>query len=512
MDEVGDGAPGDLGDHRSLWLDAIAGQVRPPLTEGLRVDVAVVGAGITGLTTALLLAREGRSVAVLDQNRIGTGTTGHSTAKITSQHGMTYARLRRTHGKDGAMTYGQANERAKEFIAGLVAAESIDCDFRRRDAYLYAASVEERAKVEQEATAAEDAGLPSEMLEEAPVPFETHGALRFRDQAEFHPQKYVNALADLVEASGGKIYENTRAVAASDGEPVTVRTGTGAAVEADHLVVATLIPFLDRGAFFARAFANRSYVLTAQIEGSPPRAMLINAGSPVRSIRSVPSDGGELLMVGGESHSTGSSEAQPERYEKLAEFARRHWNVELVKHRWSSQDYVPDDSVPYIGPINFLSKRILVATGLKKWGITGGTVAAELLRDRICDRDNPAAGLFSSTRIKPIAEASKFVSENARVPLHFFGDRVRDRADRSIEDLAPGEGGIVSAASGKVAGYRDEAGELHAVSATCTHLGCQVRWNLAERTWDCPCHGSRFDVDGDVLNGPAVRPLPPRDA
>jgi Rieske Fe-S protein len=230
----------------------------------------------------------------------------------------------------------------------------------------------------------------------------------------------------------------------------------------------------------------------------------------VRSIRSVRDGNDELLMVGGEGHSTGSSEAKPERYEKLAEFARRHWDVELIKHRWSSQDYVPDDHVPYIGPINRFSKRIHVATGLKKWGITGGTVAAELIADRIAGRDNAASGLFSSTRIKPLAEAPKFLSENARVPLHMVGDRIRDRGDRPIEDLQPGEGAIVSASSGKVAGYRDEGGELHAVSTRCTHLGCQVRWNAAERTWDCPCHASRFDVDGRVLNGPAVDPLAPR--
>ena len=500
----------DLGDHRSLWLDAPRGRSRPPLDASIEVDVAVAGGGITGLTTALLLARDGHSVAVLDQERVGTGTTGHSTAKITSQHGMTYARLRVTHGKDGARTYGEANERAKERIAGLVEAESIDCDFRRRDAYLYASSRGERRKVEREAKAAEAAGLPAGLVDEVPLPFETHGALRFANQAEFHPQKYVLALAELFEAAGGTIFEHTRATGAGDGDPVVVRTSTGGEVRAKHLVVATLMPFLDRGGFFARAFADRSYVLTARIAGPPQEGMLINAGSPVRSIRSVPDGDEELLMVGGEGHSTGSSEAQPERYEKLADFARRHWDVELVKHRWSTQDYVPDDHVPYIGPLHPLTKRIHVATGMKKWGITGGTVAAELISDRIAGRDNPAAKLFSSTRVKPLAEAPKFISENARVPFHMVGDRLRDRGDRPIEDLQPGEGAIVSAPSGKVAGYRDEAGELHAVSTRCTHLGCQVRWNGAERTWDCPCHASRFDVDGNVLNGPAVDPLAPR--
>jgi Rieske Fe-S protein len=317
----------------------------------------------------------------------------------------------------------------------------------------------------------------------------------------------VLGLADLIEREGGTIYERTRAMKARDGEPVTVETNTGGRVVAGNLVVATLMPFLDRGLFFARAFATRSYVITATYDGPLQEGMLINPGSPLRSIRSVPHGDGELLMIGGEGHSTGASEAKPERYEKLAAYARRHWDVGRIMHRWSSQDYEPDDGVPFIGPINRFSKGIYVATGLKKWGITGGTVAAELLTDRIAGRENPDAAPFSSTRIKPIAEGPKFLSENARVPFHLVGDRIRDRPTRDIEDLEPGEGAIVSKDGSKVAGYRDGAGALHAVSTRCTHLGCQVRWNAAESTWDCPCHASRFDTDGEVLNGPAVDPL-----
>jgi glycine/D-amino acid oxidase-like deaminating enzyme/nitrite reductase/ring-hydroxylating ferredoxin subunit len=506
------GPPNPLGDHRSVWLDALEPRIRPALEEGTsKADVVVAGGGITGLTTALLLAREGRSVVLLEATRIGSGSTGNSTAKITSQHGTTYARIRRTHGSDGARVYGEANERAKEWIADLVETEGIDCDFRRRDAFLYAATEDELPDVESEAEASEAAGLPATLTDDVPLPFETHGALRFTNQAEFHPQKYLNALADLFEDAGGAIHEATRAMRVQGGSTVRVHTDAGAVVEAEHLVVATLMPFLDRGLFFARAFPDRSYVITARIDGEPQDGMLINAGSPTRSIRSVVHGDEELLMIGGEGHSVGSSDSRPERFERLAEFASRHWEVERVLHRFSAQDYIPDDHVPYIGPINPLQRNVLVATGLKKWGISGGTVAAELFADRIAGRDNPAAGLFSSTRIKPIAEAPRFVSENAQVPLHLVGDRIRDRPRRDIEELEPGEGGIVSRDGSKVAGYRDDAGELHAVSTRCTHLGCQVRWNAAERTWDCPCHGSRFDVDGDVLNGPAVKPLARQD-
>jgi glycine/D-amino acid oxidase-like deaminating enzyme/nitrite reductase/ring-hydroxylating ferredoxin subunit len=438
---------------------------------------------------------------------VGTGTTGHSTAKVTSQHGITYARLRLTHGTGGARTYADANERAKEWIARVVEEERIDCDFRRRDAYLFATSWIERRLIEREAAAARGSGLPAELVDDVPLPYETKGALRFAHQAEFHPQKYLLGLAARLEELGVPIYEHTRAIAVEGGERKTVRVAGGGSIEADHVVVATLMPFLDRGVFFARAYPNRSYVITARIRGEPPQAMLINPGSPTRSIRSVPADGEELLMIGGEGHHTGASEALPDRYEALIEYARRHWDVQSVEHRWSSQDFVADDSVPYVGPVNPLDDRILIVTGLKKWGITGGTVAAELIRDRLAGRENEAASMFSSTRIDPIGEAPKFLLENSKVGLRFLGDRIRERGSRSLEDLAAGEGGIVSGPEGKVAGYRDESGALHAVSTRCTHLGCQVRWNGAERTWDCPCHGSRFTVDGDVLNGPAVDPL-----
>jgi glycine/D-amino acid oxidase-like deaminating enzyme/nitrite reductase/ring-hydroxylating ferredoxin subunit len=496
-----------LGEHRSVWLERAEGERKhyPHLGADRRADVCVIGAGITGLSTALELAERGRKVIVLDASRVGDGTTGHSTAKVTSQHGLSYARIRSTHGAEGARAYGAANEAAKERIAGWVG-EGIDCDFRRRDAWVYAASAAQRKLVERETRAAREAGLPAELLDDVPLPFETHGGMRFTDQAEFDSQRYVIGLARKLVEAGGEIFENTRAVQVNEGGGATVVTAD-ARVEADHAVLATLIPFLDRGLFFARAFGTRSYAITARTAEAPPEAMLISAGSPMRSIRSLPWQGRELLMVGGESHHVGTEKAKPERYGYLAEFARKHWDVEAIEHHWSAQDFESDDGVPYIGPLHVRSGRIHVATGMKKWGITGGTVAAGLIADRIDGGDNEWAALFSSTRVNPLAQAPKLLAENARVGVHFLADRIRDRPSRSIEELERGEGAIVSAAGKKVAGYRDEEGGLHAVSSRCTHLYCQVRWNGAEHTWDCPCHASRFSVDGEVLNGPAVRPL-----
>jgi glycine/D-amino acid oxidase-like deaminating enzyme/nitrite reductase/ring-hydroxylating ferredoxin subunit len=494
-----------LGKHLSPWLENEQRR-RPRLEEAELAEVAVVGGGIVGLTTALQLAEAGREVVLVDQGAIGSGTTGHSTAKVTSQHGIAYAPLRGRHGADAARLYGQANEGAKEEIADRAA--SIDCAFRRRDAWVYATGAADRGLVEAEARAAQEAGLPARLSDEVPLPFPTEVGLAFGDQAEFDPLRYLAGLADRLEAAGGRIYEDSRAVGLSDGTPVEVELERGS-VTAEHAVIATLIPFLDRGLFFARAFPSRSYCLTAALAGPPPDAMLISATQPTRSIRALPHGDRELLMIGGESHSTGSGDAVPERYRRLAEFADEHWEVAGFEHHWSSQDFSAADGIPYAGRLHPFTGHVWLATGMKKWGITNGTAAARVISDGILGRPNEAGSLLSSTRAS-LRAAPKLVEENAKVSLHLFGDPIRHRADRPIDDLARGEGAIVSARGDKVAGYRDEDGELHAVSSRCTHLHCQVAWNGAERTWDCPCHGSRFSVDGDVLNGPAVEPLPKR--
>lgn len=491
--------------HGSLWLEDIPPTDYPRL-EGDRVfDVAVVGGGITGLTTALLLARDGMSVGLLEQHSIGSGTTGHTTAKVTSQHHLTYSRVRMTHGRDGAATYGAAMEAAKETVASIVS-EGIDCDLRWRPAYVYATRPGERAVLETETRAAQDAGLPASMDDAVPLPFPTQGGMRFDDQVELHPYKYLLGLARELGAAGGEIFENTRATHVDESDVCTVRTEHGT-VRAKHVVVATLMPFLDRGGFFSRAYPSRSYVVTARVREDLPVGMLISTLPPLHSIRSVPFRGEELLMVLGESHPLGSPKATPDRYEQVAAFTSEHWDVLSFEHRWSAQDYSPDDGVPYIGRLHFRSRRVHIATGFKKWGMTAGTLAAMMISDAIAGRQNEWAALFSSTRIKPVAEAPRFLAENARVGVRFVMDRILAPPKRDITDLTPGEGAIVWSGGKKVAGFRDEDGHLHAVSTRCTHLGCEVAWNSAERSWDCPCHGSRFAPDGDILNGPATKPL-----
>ena len=469
--------------------------------------MAVIGGGIVGITTALLLTEAGVRVVVLEADRLVHGMTGHTTAKVTSQHGLIYDCLRSRFGLDGARTYGDANETALAWIAERVERDGIECDFRRRTAYVYAASPSERSQLESEAEAAAAAGLPARMTDTVPLPFAVHGALRFDDQAEFHVRRYLLALVDALPAGGCRIFEHTRAVEVdSHQQPAVVKTAGGRVI-ADQVVVATHYPFLDRSLAFARVHPERSYAIGCRIAGSPPDGMLISAGSPTRSVRAVPVDGEELLLVGGEGHRTGTGGDTEQRYGRLEHFAREHWDVRSIDYRWSAQDNTTIDELPYVGRLSPREDRVFMATGFAKWGMTGGTAAALLLTDLLQGHESPAASLFDPNRLTLRASAPRLVKENVKAGLRFVGDRLTKPGRRSAEDLRPGEGDIARLNGERVAAYRDEDGTLHAVSPTCTHLGCQVNFNAAERTWDCPCHGSRFAPDGRVLQGPAVHGL-----
>lgn len=494
--------------HESIWIDTGPRQPELPQLDGsAHADVAVIGGGIVGLTTALLLQEAGRKVVLLEAGRLARGVSGYTTAKVSSQHGLIYAKLTSKHGADAARTYGHANEAALAWIAERVERDGIDCDFRRQPSYAYVSSESKRQQVEDEARAAVAAGLPASLTDSTPLPYPVAAAVRFDDQAEFHPRKYLLALAERLTGAGTALYERSHAVEVdADDDVVTVKT-PGGRVTAGHAVVASHYPFLDRSLSFARVSPQRSYAIACRIAGSPPAGMHISGDSPTRSIRAIPVGDEELLMVGGEGHKTGTGGDTERRYQALEQFAREHWDVESVAYRWSSQDGSTLDGMPYVGRLTPRSDRVLMATGFAKWGITGGTAAAHVLADLLAGRESTAAKLFDPWRKTARASAVKLLEENAHVAARFVGDRLTKPGGREIDDLQPGEGDVVRHDGEKVAAYRDEHGALVAVSPRCTHLGCQVDWNRAERSWDCPCHGSRFAPDGRVLEGPAVHAL-----
>jgi len=485
----------------SLWLDSASANAYPALRDDVHVDVAVLGGGITGLTTALLLKRDGASVAVLEAAGVGSGVTGCNTGKVTALQSTILSTIRSAHGAEKTRVYAEASLAAVELVAKLSADEGIACDLERRSAFTYAADKSEIEAVEQEAEVAGAAGLGVRLVEDVDVPYPVARAACLDDQVELQPTSYVQGLAAAVEGEGSFVFEGTRALSVEAGSPCRVRT-SGATVTAGQVVDAAHYPLLDRGLYFARLEPMRSYCIAARIRSAPPRGLSISAGSTTRSLRSY----GDLLIVGGEGHETGAGEASSARYDRLEEFARRHWDVGAVTHRWSAQDPVPYDSLPVVGPYLPRSTRLFVASGFMKWGLTGGTFAAMILRDLLGGREHPWASTFEPNRLS-VRSTPKLAGMNAKVGLDFVGDRARPAQTDSKASVPRGEARVVRDGAGKTGVYRDERGGMHAVSLRCTHLGCLVRFNAAERSWDCPCHGSRFDVDGAVLEGPATEPL-----
>ena len=494
----------DAQKNTSLWLDTTGATSYPPLEPGAHFDVAVLGAGIAGLTTAHLLERQGARVAVIEADRVAAGVTAYTTAKVSSLHGTIYQTIESKFGADGARAYGDANEAAKEWMGALVNELGIDCDWRRKPAFTYAEDESDRSKVEQEVEAAQRAGLPASYTEETDLPWPVEAAVRFENQAEFHPRKYLLPIAERLS----NVFEQTRATAVASGTPNRIETTRGE-LTADHVVVATHFPFLDRAGFFARMHPERSYALGIHVNGAAPQGMYLSTESPSHTVRSHPTANGELVIAGGESHKVGQAD-EAERVQELEAWARARFDVRSIEYRWSTQDNMPVDSLPYVGRLLPFQRNIWVATGFMKWGLTNGTAAGMILSDLIAGRENPWAGLFDATRIKPLASAGEFVKENVNVGKHFVGDHLSPPDARSTAEIEPGEGRLVRDGAKKVAAYRHDDGTLHVVSAICTHLGCQVKWNGAERSWDCPCHGSRYHWDGSVLQGPAVKGLEPR--
>lgn len=490
----------------SLWLDTTPKTAYPPMPDGATVDVAILGGGIVGLTAAQALVRAGKSVAVLEARRIVADVTGHTTAKVTALHTLIYRQLIDTFGEEKARLYGEANLAAIEHIAATVDALGIDCDFARTEAYTYAEDEEAAKQVRDEVEAAQQLGLPVTLVSETPLPFPVVAAIRMDNQAHFHPRKYLLAVAEDFVRAGGLLFEETRVLNYTDGDPCTVETGRGE-LRARDVVVASHFPLADRSFYSTRLEPHASYVVGVRLREPAPKGMFIATDSS-HSLRAHPGPDGEIWMVGGEGHTAGQGGDTVARYRRLEEWARANFPVQSVEYRWSTQDNRTVDKLPYIGRATPMARHCWVATGFGGWGMSNGTVSGLLLADLIMGRESLWTDVFDPNRV-PLKAVGALASRNVDAVSHLVGDRFQSGAET---DLAPGEGAILETSEGKLAVYRDEAGVSHRFSPACTHLGCTVAWNPAERTWDCPCHGSRFATDGSVLHGPAVQPLERKDA
>lgn len=488
----------------SPWLDTNGRPRRDPLSGEQAFDVVVVGGGFLGVVTTYRLARAGVRVALLEAGRIAGGTSGHTTAKVSALQQLTYSELEDRHGGEKSSAYAAANVAAVAEMREMIETEAIDCEMRERDAIVFAASTDGISDLERESTAAHRAGLGAELTDGSSALLEWKAALALPSQLELHPRKFLDGLTDAAEAHGATVFENSRVLSASKlPGRLELRTESGT-LACEQAVLATLMPILDRGLFFARLTAERSYSLgfTQQADAG---AMLISVESPTHSIRSHPRANGEMLIVGGAAHTVGGKGSPTESYRELARFASEELGIAAKpEFSWSAHDLFSADGLPYAGALTPISDAIFFASGFRKWGLTNGVWCSKVLVDHLMGERNQHAEMLAPNRLT--ATSARGVGREALKTSVQMAKWLKPRIE-SPDSLAPGEAAVLRRGFVPVAAYRDADGELHELVAACTHLGCPVTWNEAETTWDCPCHGSRFGIEGAVLQGPATRPL-----
>jgi glycine/D-amino acid oxidase-like deaminating enzyme/nitrite reductase/ring-hydroxylating ferredoxin subunit len=495
----------------SIWSATAPISSAPALNKNVRADVCVVGAGIAGLTTAYLLASEGKSVVVVEKNKVGQGETSHTSAHLSNEIDASYRKIESLHGEKGAHLTAQSHSSAITRIESIVAAEHIDCGFERVDGYLFLGPKDSEKDLHEEFEAAQRAGVEVKELERPPFDLKLGRCLRFAHQAQFHPLKYMAGLAKAIKRHGGRIYAGTEAKEIKGGTTAEIKTNNRKKISAGAVVVATNTPVNDWVTMHTKQAAYRSYVIGVPIPtDSIPKALYWDTEDPFHYVRVLRMNDGpaerDVLIVGGEDHKTGQTEELENRFARLRVWGRTHFApLGEPEFQWSGQVMNTNDGLAFIGRNPGDEDNVYVATGDSGMGLTHGTIAGMLLNDLILGRHNPWATLYDPSR-KSLRAAPEFAAENLNVVAQYTS-WVTPGEVSTAEEIKPGSGAILRKGFSKIAAYRDDAGSLHERSAVCPHLGCIVSWNSTERSWDCPCHGSRFDLNGKVLNGPAIGPL-----
>ncbi len=487
----------------SLWLDRPDRPHFPRVPSGGRFDVVVVGGGLTGLTTALLLARAGCRVAVVEARRLGAVTTGNTTGKVTLLQGTKLARIARQHNPETLRNYVEANAEGQAWLLRYCAER--DVPVRRCADITFAQTREGRARAVEVHQAAQSAGLAVEWLEDAGLPLPTFGAVRLADQAQIEPLDVLLALARDITHHGGQIFEGARVRGVRSGNPCRVLLEEGE-MFADRVVLATGTPILRRGGFFARLEPLRSYAIALRVPGDLPAEMYISAEQPTRSLRTAGTGDGARLVVGGSGHVVGRAASTADHVAELRDWAAAHFPGAVTTHTWSAQDYRSSDQLPLVGPLLPGSDRVLVATGYDKWGLALAVAASLALSGRILGGHMPWARAVRTWRPNELTGLGRAVRVGGDVTTRLAGDWVRPRVHSS--GVVPPEGkGRVELDGQFPTAVSTVEGRTRRLCAVCPHLGGIVAWNDAEHSWDCPLHGSRFAPDGAVLEGPATQPL-----
>jgi glycine/D-amino acid oxidase-like deaminating enzyme/nitrite reductase/ring-hydroxylating ferredoxin subunit len=490
------------------------------LTADVDCDVCIVGSGIAGLTTGYLLTQAGQNVVILDDGSIASGMTAVTTAHLSNAIDDRIAAIERWHGERGAFLAVESHTAAIDRIETIVDELHIDCDFKRVDGYLFLAPGDERELLDRELSAARRAGLPAEMVARAPLEYDTGPAIRFPNQARFHPYKYLADVANAIKDAGGRIYTNSHADHVQGGKEAKVEVGDHT-VSTGAIVVATNVPINDLLAIHTKQAPYMTYVIGAQVPaGAITDALYWDTLKAYHYVRLQPladEDADtdhrhryDLLIVGGEDHKSGQASDTDLRHARLESWTRAHFpHVQDIEFTWAGQCMETIDGLAFIGRNPLDEDNVFVVTGDSGMGITHGTIGGMLITDLILGKQNPWATLYDPAR-KPVRAAANFARENLNVAAQYV-DWLRPSEVQSVREIQPGSGAVLRRGLSKVAVYRDDKGKTHECSAVCPHLGCIVHWNAAEHSWDCPCHGSRFDESGKVINGPSNSDLSPAD-
>ena len=498
--------------EKSLWIVDSCETNYPELKEDINAEVCIIGGGIVGAITAYLLEKNGVNVVVLEKNKICMGVTANSTAKLTSQHGLFYKYLENENGLNFAKKYLESNEEGIKLAEKIIKEETIDCDYEKKDAYVFATNESELKKIEEEIDVLKRINYDAELEKNTDIPVEKClGAVKFKNQAQFNSRKYVIELFKIVSKLGGKIYENSKVENIQHDNAAYNISANGYNVKAKNVVISTHYPIKNfPGMYFSKMYQDKSYAIavdTKQDENEIIDGMFIQSCDPVISFRTAKYKDKNLLIVAGSGHRTGQAEGKIEdSFVNLENYIKKYYPNAETKFKWSTEDCVTLDKVPYIGQFSNLLPNMYVATGFKKWGMSTSHVAGKLISDLILGKENEYVDIYKATRLEPIKNIKEFGNMLKESTYSLLINKIKPAKD-ILEKIPLGDGGIVEIDGDKVGIYKRDDGEIFAVKPYCGHLGCLVSWNNLEKTWDCPCHGSRYDYMGNIITEPTVKKL-----
>jgi glycine/D-amino acid oxidase-like deaminating enzyme/nitrite reductase/ring-hydroxylating ferredoxin subunit len=469
-------------------------------------DTLIIGAGITGITTALMLQQSGQHCIIVEAGNIGFGTTGGTSAHLNTFFDATYPEIESDFGEAAAKTVAAGGKEAIATIRSFIDQLNIDCDFEYKQAWLFSENEKETEQLQEILEAAKRAGISVENTEDNSLPIPFQAAVRFEEQGQFHPLKYISGLFTEFIRLGGGFAEHNRIRKTSFEEGIYTAKSDSIRIQAKNMVYATHIPPGVNLLSFRNA-PYRSYVLGVRLKDENyPKGLAYDMQEPYHYFRTHIIDGKKYLIVGGEDHKTGH-ENPLNVFANLKNYVSQYYNVESVDFQWSAQYYVPVDGLPYIGEMPGTDPKTFVATGFNGNGMIYGTLSGKIISDLILEKNNDYVAIFNPSRLKPVAGFTEFIKETADVAWHFIADRFTPDELKTLKALKPGQGKVVNLDGKRVAIYKNDAGTITALNPTCTHAGCIVQFNEAEKSWDCPCHGGRYDISGKVLTGPTTKNL-----